>query len=226
MDYNIVGMILTIIAIVIAVAVHVHEKEAAWKKENKETDWGKESKEGLDNSPRTLIYNTLKNIQNFKISDSYITENDSAFIAVDEKNRKIIVGEIEKFTGRVIYDIVEAKLILGVEVTENGKGLLSTSANTNTLGMAAVGGLLFGGAGAIVGAISGSNTKSIIKEISLRIAKDDIKKPYVGINFLPSVVSKGSDENTYFLKIAEKWYGILNILLNREKKATQTKVEI
>ena len=131
---------------------------------------------------------------------------------------KFIIGGSDN-TGKVDHKIISAKEIIGIELTENGKGLLSSSVNKNTLGMAAVGGLLFGGAGAIVGAISGSNAKSRVTEISLRIAIDNIKTPYVGINFVSSIIGKGSDENNQILKIAEKWYGIVSIIIEREKRA-------
>ena len=90
--------------------------------------------------------------------------------------------------------------------------------------MAAVGGLLFGGAGAIVGAISGSNAESRITEISLRVALDNIKTPYIGVNFMSGgvVVGKGSNEHSQILKIAERWYGIINVIIEREKRGNNT----
>lgn len=175
-------------------------------------------KKKIESKAKTEMDSILGNMPNFSVDESYIINNNLAFIAVDENKRKIAIGGLENDTGKVNYKIINAKDIMGVEITENGKGLLSSSVNKNTLGMAAVGGLLFGGAGAIVGAISGSNAKSKITEISLRIAIDNIKTPYVGINFLSQVTGKGSDEHKQVLTNAEKWYGIISILLERESR--------
>ena len=167
------------------------------------------------------IYSILQSTQNFTADESYIAGN-LAFIAVDENNRKILMGGLGDGTGKLVdYKIVEAGGIIGVELTEDGKGLFSSSVNTNTLGMAAIGGLLFGGAGAVVGAISGSNAKSEITEIGLRIALD-IKTPYVRLNFISGVVGKGSNEHRQLLKVAQRWYGIVNIIFEREKKGNNT----
>jgi len=156
-------------------------------------------------------------LQIFSADESFITSNKLAFIAVNETERKILIGGADNDTGKIDYQIIGASEIMGIELTENGRGLLSSSVNKNTLGMAAVGGLLFGGAGAVVGAISGSKTKSVITEISLRIALDNIKTPYIGINFVSDKVGKGTEENSQLLTIAERWYGIIDIIINREK---------
>lgn len=168
--------------------------------------------------------NILHDTPNFTATESYITNDLSftfAFIAVDENEHKIIIGGSKNNKGNIDYKIIGANEIMGVELTVNGKGLLSSSVNKNILGMAAVGGLLFGGAGAIVGAISGSKAKSKITEISLRIALDNIKTPYIGINFISAVattISEGSNEYHQILQIAQKWYGIINIIIEREKR--------
>ncbi len=84
--------------------------------------------------------------------------------------------------------------------------------------MAAVGGLLFGGAGAVVGAISGSNSKSKTSAINLILCIDNLKEPYVAMNFLPNMTQTGSEEYKKYFDIAQKWYGITSILIEREKK--------
>jgi hypothetical protein len=167
-------------------------------------------------SNKMKINKYIQSIPEFSMTASYVTDNHKAFIAVDEERKTFVIGGVDEDT--VNYKIISTKDILGVEITESGKGLLSSSDNINTLGMAAAGGLLFGGAGAVVGALSGSNTKSRTTEISLRIAIDNIKIPYVGINFLTEVVGKGSNAYQQALENAEKWFGIVKILLAREKK--------
>ncbi len=160
----------------------------------------------------------FNNNPDFKADFKYISYDKKAFIAVEENSRRILIGGRSLFTGKLDYKIIRASEMLGVELTENGIGLLSSSKNINTLGMAALGGVLFGGAGAVVGAISGSDTKSRITEVGLRIALDNIKTPYIAINFATEVVGKGSNTHMRYLKTAERWYGIVNILIEREKR--------
>lgn len=187
-----------------------------------------EAKKNLENQAKAglSIAKLLENLPAFTATDSFRTDNKSAFIAVDEKRRKIALGGIEPISGSISHRVIQIKEILGVEITENGKGLLSSSATKNSLGMAAVGGLLFGGAGAIVGAVSGSNTKAKITEVSLKIAIDDIKTPYAGINFISETLDEQSDKHRQILATADKWFGIVNILIEREKKSPlQVEVE-
>ncbi|MDP8269148.1 MAG: hypothetical protein P9L97_10500 [Candidatus Tenebribacter davisii] len=139
------------------------------------------------------------------------------FIGFDETNRKVIIGGYNDKTKKVDYHLIFVRDILSLEIIENGKGLLSTSSNKNILGLAAIGGIMFGGAGAVVGAITGSVAGSKINEISIKIFINDIDKPYVGINLLEKSVSKGSDKYNEVLELANNVYGMINVLIEREK---------
>jgi len=166
-----------------------------------------------------VISNFLKNLEDFTLSDYCINVVRSAFLGIDEIQRKIIIGEYDDESDKFVYRIVQAKDVLGIEITEDGKGILSSSVNKNIFGMAAIGGLIFGGAGAIVGALAGSNIKTKISELSLKLAIDDIKTPFIGINFMgKTVISKGSDTYKDSYKFINEWFEKIMILLEREKR--------
>ena len=78
--------------------------------------------------------------------------------------------------------------ILAFEVLENGYSLTKGG-----LGMAAAGGLLFGGAGAIVGAVvGGKKSKQVISSLQLKLILRDPMHPIRYINFIESNTKKDS----------------------------------
>lgn len=103
------------------------------------------------------------------------------------------------------YEIViKASDILSVSLSEDGKNILQGSGSelSGTLTSAALGGLAFGGAGAVVGALAGQQ-KSVTSEISLVLQTRNIESPYIKFNFLgDKFVQKGSPEYASALEVA------------------------
>lgn len=102
---------------------------------------------------------------------------DRTYCAVDEGSEKVILGEdnIEK--------IAAFSEIVSVDVITDGVTISSTNRGSQLLG-AAVGGLAFGGVGAIIGGLSGSSkTSEKVKKLALRVCVDDFEKPIYGITF-------------------------------------------
>jgi len=165
-------------------------------------------------SEKTKLHRLLNNTQNFTVTRYFTKPDHSGVIAVDENRGKVFIGSAHGNSEIITHDVISAKDILGVEISKNGQ----VFSNTNTLGMAAIGGLLFGGAGAVVGAITGldSNSNTNSTEVALKIAVDNIQKPYICFIFLEASPNQNTDEVPNALQNAEKWYGIISILLNRE----------
>lgn len=91
--------------------------------------------------------------------------------AVDESNEKI--GFATK-SGKSIINFID---IIGVELIENGNIILKKNA-TRTIGGAIVGGVLAGGAGSIVGGLSGSSTqKNKVTSVYIKLLLRSIDKP-------------------------------------------------
>ena len=85
-----------------------------------------------------------------------------------------------------VYDVNE---VIGYEVLEDGKTITSGG-----LGSAILGGALFGGAGAIVGSITGGKTTSRkVNSLRLKLTLNNIVEPVLYIDFLPGILSYKSD---------------------------------
>lgn len=155
--------------------------------------------------------------KDFRANHQYVTTNGLAFIQIDEKQMQVRVGGYKEDGQQLPSRTFVIDQILGISVTENGKNVFGSDAG-NTLGMAAVGGLMFGGAGAIVGAMAGQNAKSIT-DISVTLSLDDLSTPFVSLNLVTAPIPRGSEQHTSLAAEAKKWAGMLDILLSRHKKS-------
>ncbi len=118
--------------------------------------------------------------------------------------------------------LVTYQNLLSCEIIEDGNSITKTS-RLSQLGGAAVGGLLLGGLGAIVGGLSGSKTTSReIDHITLSIIINDTENPVRTIKFLEGKIKRNSIEHTDLLKKAKHWHSIIEILI--KKADTEDKV--
>lgn len=105
--------------------------------------------------------------------------------SIDEENNKICLFNIDKNV--ISHKIIGYKDILACEIVEDGV-TVTRSARGSQVGGALVGGLLLGGAGAVIGGLSGKKTTSEeIESISFRITVNDLNRPIYEykLNFVP-----------------------------------------
>lgn len=103
----------------------------------------------------------------------------------------------------------ERELISHAEIMLDGK----TVTKSNGVGRAVAGGLLFGGVGAVVGAVT-SKSKDIhtVKDITLKITLNDPRNPALRVKFL---MRQGREEDDHVKKAAESaelWCDTINAL--------------
>ncbi len=122
------------------------------------------------------------------------------------------------------YDIFDYKEIIEVSYEENGTQLYSKS-SMRTVGGAIVGGVLMGGAGAVVGGLSGTTTQhKEVKTMTLKILLRSTEKPTYLINFNESKrVLKNEDksDNALYKKYqrnANKAKDILSVIIDKVKQ--------
>ena len=121
--------------------------------------------------------NALKNIPNFKHTNAFI--NLGRFIAIDEDSQQIAV-KINYGSNPIVY---KYKDILSCEIITDGESVYKKS-TARTIGGAVVGGILSGGAGAIVGGLSGQSTKGKkYKKIQIKLLVKSISNPSIFITF-------------------------------------------
>jgi hypothetical protein len=106
--------------------------------------------------------------------------------------------------------------VLAVEIEEYGSSV--TKSQGSRLGRAAVGGLVLGPAGAIVGALSVSTrTSAQVSKLRLRLTLDDLESPRFEMPFFasPQPVSRSSIGFAAAEREANTWLDRITALMNR-----------
>lgn len=110
--------------------------------------------------------------------------NSTPFIYFDDNIECILIKNILG-----IEEIIDYKDIISFETIEDGETIIKS----NGLGRAVVGGVLFGGAGAIVGAMTGSKkTNATIKNLKIKLVTRLDYASYREIIFIKSETKKES----------------------------------
>jgi hypothetical protein len=167
----------------------------------------------------------IKNIQSadeFTPTKSYISKNNKSGIEINENDKLIRIfylDQNEEIQSKIypFSDLIES------EIKIDNQPVLKTSRSSQLVG-AAVGGVIAGGVGAIIGGLSGDKIKNeYIKNIDLCVKVNDFNTPLFKINFLSNVNEvgienkKGFKKNEEFVQNAlrdvEYWHSILNLII-------------
>lgn len=128
-------------------------------------------------------------------------------IEIDEENRKLRpVGDYYK------RDIVSIDSIKSFEIIQNGQSISSGS-----LGRAVVGGVLFGGAGAVVGALTGRKSKTKITELRIKLTIDDINNPVFYIPILAKEVYSDTADYHVAAQAAEEVISTIDVMISKNQ---------
>lgn len=163
-----------------------------------------------------ILSQTFKENQ-FNPSQSFLSPDLKNAVAIDEEKNKIaFLYKEEKFNLFDYYE-VDFDKIVEVEVNQDGETVTSASKGS-VLGGAAIGGILAGGVGAIIGGLSGSKTSNDkIKTITMRIVVEDLKMPIHKLHFLN--VDYSLEKNDPVVKesinMLDHWYGIITVIMKR-----------
>lgn len=144
-------------------------------------------------------------ILNFKLSKKIGT-----FIHFDDVNKKILFPKSFMGTAR-IYDYSN---LLEYEILEDGDSITKGG-----LGRAVVGGLLFGGVGAIVGGVTGGkSTKRLVKKLQVKMVFNNEANPVEYINLLTTDTKSDSFVYKGMRKYAEDIVAELAVIANGNEK--------
>ena len=127
---------------------------------------------------------------------------DGCFIGFRYSDQKVIYGQHEH------ADVIPMRNITAVDVRKNGVSVTKTNRGSQLAG-AAVGGLLFGVPGAVIGGVSGSSsTTERLKSIGLKFAFDHELNPfhYVQFGIWPDGVSEDSVEATQAIMTMDRFH--------------------
>jgi hypothetical protein len=130
-------------------------------------------------------------------------------LAIDAASRKVCLVTMPMVIGPAggsrVYSFDD---VLACELVEDGSTVTRTSRASQATGMV-VGGVLLGGAGVLVGGLSGSTrTTAETRRIELRLIINNIDKPSFIINF-----GTGRDE-------AFAWYARMKVVIEQNEAAT------
>lgn len=144
-------------------------------------------------------------------------------LAIDDISKQIclINGESLKFFK--YDDIIES------EVLTEGETITKTSRASQFTG-AAVGGLVFGGVGAVIGGLSGKQvTSQEYKNVYLKLLINDTSNPVHIIDFIERIKNNtGSFDTTppkVALKDAQGWHDLISVIIRQAEKETTSKIE-
>lgn len=145
----------------------------------------------VNGTPSTNCYSDSK--CGFSTSPFTPTKNISNYFAIDEHSRRWAIGKglIPSFKNVTPYSYDD---IIDFELIEDGDCITKGG-----LGSAVVGGLFFGGAGAVVGSVTGAKkTKRTCTNLSIKITVNNAFHPIEYIKLITS----STDRNSFIYKAA------------------------
>lgn len=157
----------------------------------------------------------LGQLADFTATQQVMGVNGKTGLAFDEERKKVCLITWVQFQDRADLKVIELKDLLSTEIHEDGTAITRTS-RTSQAGSALVGGLLFGGVGALVGGLTGKTVAADkVKRLCLRVVINDTTNPIHEVDFM--TVEGKRDGIVYKQAIvqARHWNSILEILIKR-----------
>jgi hypothetical protein len=135
------------------------------------------------------------------------------FIQFDDINKKIAIPKTS-LTGKIRdMQIFDYSSIVEFELLEDGNSL-----DKGGVGRAIVGGALFGGVGAVVGATTGHKKKNTCSKLQIKITLNNMNTPVVYINFIQNETRKDGMIYKLTYPKAQEALSVLNIITQSEKQ--------
>lgn len=180
-----------ILGIIILVYINIREKKEAIQKIEK------------------LDCEAIKKIQSegmkYDLDYRYINRDGKIYyhIFLSKENKNVIIQSIKENI------VVPFEKIIGAEIVTDGEP-------TNGIGRSIVGGIIAGGAGAVVGA---STAKYYFSSYKIVIYCNDVANPKIEMNLINSEIKRQDSDYNTVVNFSEEVYSIVkSIVANNEKK--------
>ena len=171
----------------------------------------KQKKEKIESNANYLAQNGF-NVDKIVAS----SDNELAIYIDTQKEQWCFYNSTDNFIKILPYDS-----LLDFEIVENGKTIIQGRA-----GSALIGGTLFGGIGAIVGASRSKTINTNCTNLSIKLNINDIDHPLIVFALLNKMVEKTSTEYKNAYQKALEFEAILKIILTNGKSSQPVKAVI
>ncbi len=163
---------------------------------------------GNQNEVRESLNEVIKDEPYTKIFRN--TGTKTAMLYDDERKNIVLINDKLK-------DKIHYKDILQVEITEDSESVTKTKRGSQVAG-ATIGGLAFGGVGAIIGGLSGQQEhKEKVRQIGLRFVVNDTHNPVreIILHNFGVLRDKNHEEYQSAYKKSFKWFKLIEVLIHQ-----------
>lgn len=155
----------------------------------------------------------LSDLKDFTVTRSIIGASCDTGLAIDEHRQKICLLDY-RLTGSG-HRVFPFSDVLSAEIFQDGASVTKTVRSSQLAGVL-IGGLVFGGVGAVVGGLSGSRrTHDTTRRIELRLLVNDTATSIHDVCFLEYETKKDSFSYRDAIQRAREWHGLIEVLMNR-----------
>lgn len=158
----------------------------------------------------------------FTVSQFYLGEDGRSGIAIDGSETRIALPELVGDEGQI--RVINYNDILSSELYIDGETVTKTERGSQ-IGGALIGGIMFGGVGAVIGGLSGSKRSADeVRNIDLRLIVRDSQQPVHDVKFLDGKIlidgktNKRSNKYKESLSQARHWHGLIEVLIRTADK--------
>jgi uncharacterized membrane protein len=161
---------------------------------------------------KNSIKNEIAELQNFSPDHAWYSHDWGHAMALDISRRQLAL--VRRTQDKLHTSIINANQIVSAEILEDGASLVKT-ARIGQLGGAAVGGLIFGPLGAVVGGLSsGKRQIDKARSIDLDIIVQDLAAPRFTARFLATEVDKSGFVYKAHIGEAREWAARIDALIH------------
>lgn len=173
---------------------------------------------------RKEIDGVISQIPGFTASAQYVGADGGSGIALDEE--RSLVCLLSRSDVGITHRLVGYRDILSAELFEDGHTVVKT-ARANQVGGVLVGGLLLGGAGAVIGGLSGKKVETgSVNRIELRLVVNDSAAPTHDVVFLAATSKRDSVLYKSAADDARKWQARVDVLIKAADEELQGKSDV